>query len=559
MKKAMNQSKLISILNGISILALAIMLILLLAYSSINSKLVTDTEKRFALTQSANQFKDGSAYLTNEVRAYAATGDKTHYDNYYNEVNNLKNRDKGVASMQAIGITAAEQDMINQMSSLSNKLVPLEEEAMRNVQEGNLQEAIDYVYGSDYSNSLTKINSLKEQFISTLNDRTAQEIQSLNTVSSVIKFFMFLAVILVGVMQVFVITVIRKRILVPVIAVRDQMGEISQGNLSAEFPLEPDTSEIGMLVASIHETKRELKKYIKDIDFHLAQMAKGKMDLTIGNDYRGEFQPIQRAMRQILDALNNALSQINQTAGLVSVESEQMASDAQILSSGVVQQASAIEELSASIQSLSGQVKDTSQDADNARKCSVDLAAQLQICNDKMHGLTAAMEDISKSSQEINGIIKTIEDISFQTNILALNAAVEAARAGETGKGFAVVADEVQSLANKSSLAAKDITKLIETSMELVQHGTDLSNDTTKALAAGVTGSQTSANLVQRIADSAQQQAESLDQLTRGVEQIASVVQTNAATSEKSATSAEELNTQAGELKESVQRFQLRR
>ena len=161
MKKAMNQSKLISILNGISILALAIMLILLLAYSSINSKLVTDTEKRFALTQSANQFKDGSAYLTNEVRAYAATGDKTHYDNYYNEVNNLKNRDKGVASMQAIGITAAEQDMINQMSSLSNKLVPLEEEAMRNVQEGNLQEAIDYVYGSDYSNSLTKINSLK--------------------------------------------------------------------------------------------------------------------------------------------------------------------------------------------------------------------------------------------------------------------------------------------------------------------------------------------------------------------------------------------------------------
>lgn len=218
-----------------------------------------------------------------------------------------------------------------------------------------------------------------------------------------------------------------------------------------------------------------------------------------------------------------------------------------------------MEELSASVQALSSQVNNTSKDADNARQSSLDAAQKLQICNEKMEDLTTAMGDISKSSHEISGIIKTIEDISFQTNILALNAAVEAARAGMAGKGFAVVADEVQSLANKSSIAAQDITKLITTSMKLVEHGTALSADTTRTLAMGVDGANRSTELVERIARSATEQAESLNQITLGMNQISDVVQTNAATAEKSSVSAQELRGQAEELKRSTQRFQLRR
>ncbi|MCI8950987.1 MAG: methyl-accepting chemotaxis protein [Lachnospiraceae bacterium] len=559
MKRAMNQSKLILILNGISILALIFMVVLLFISSSVNRKLNIANEDRFNLTYNANRFMNGSAYLTNEVRAYASTGNQEHYDNYWNEINNLKNRDIGVAAMQEIGITSSEQSMIDQMSSISNNLVPLEEQAMKNVQGGQMAEALDYVYGTDYNTSIAEINSLKEQFLSALDMRTKAEVNSLSLRSTVIQVLIVISLFLVAVLQLLINMVTKKRILNPVIAVKDQMSEISQGNLSANFFLESDTSEIGMLVESIHETKRELKKYIQDIDSKLAMMADGKMDLSIDLNYRGEFLPIQKAMSQILDALNAALSKINQTASEVSEEAEKMANDAQVLSHGAVEQAAAVEELSSSIQSLSSQVNLTSEDAKNARKSSTDAASQLTACNQKMRDLTQAMEDISQSSRQISGIIKIIEDISFQTNILALNAAVEAARAGSAGKGFAVVADEVQSLATKSSVAAQDITKLIESSLRLVEHGTALSNDTTQSLATGVTGAQQSTVLIERIAESALQQAEMLRQLTEGMEQISDVVQTNASTAEKSAASAQELHSQAQELKESVQKFQLRR
>lgn len=558
MKKAMNQSILTLILNGGSILALLFMMYSLFTYSRVNGQLNEAYKERFDLTYNANRFMNGSSYLTNEVRAFAATGDKKHYDNYWNEINNLKNRDQGVAAMQEIGITDQEQAMIDKMSSLSNELVPLEEEAMNQVQEGELQEALNYVYGTEYSTAIAEINSVKEQFLSDLDERTGNEVKNLGRRSDFIRLAMILALVMVGALQITNQTVTRKKILKPVIAVRDQMKEISCGNLSAEFALEPDTSEIGMLVQSIHETKQELKKYINDIDAKLAQMAQGNMDMVIGDDYRGEFQPIQKAMRQILEALNSALSQINQSAEHVTAESEQVADGAQILSRGAMDQASAVEELTANIQELSGQVDNSSADADHARKSSMDAARQLELCNTKMEELTRAMEDISKSSLEIGGIIKTIEDISFQTNILALNAAVEAARAGETGKGFAVVADEVQSLANKSSEAAQNITSLIEDSIKLVQEGTALSADTTEALAAGVLGARRSTELVERIAESAEQQVEALRQLTQGMEQISDVVQTNAATAEKSAASASELLEQAHDLKGSVQKFRLR-
>ena len=460
--------------------------------------------------------------------------------------------------MQEIGISSEEQDMINRMSALSNELVPLEEEAMKKVEQGHIQEAIDYVYGADYSASTQQINALKEQFLSTLNARTAQEVKQLHLQRNMIQIFMIFILILVGVIQCINMFIIRKRILSPVIAIKNEMIKISKGNLSEQFSLEPNTSEIGLLVASIHETKHEFKKYISDIDSKLSQMADGNMSLTVDSDYRGEFLPIQTAMSEILNALNDALSRINVTAENVSQQSEKMASSAETLSHGAIEQASTVKKLSKGIQDITEQVKRTSEDADNAKTYSVDSTVQLEVCKQKMKELTSAIEDIAKSSRQIGGIIKTIEDIALQTNLLALNAAVEAARAGEAGKGFVVVANEVQNLASKSSESAQNITKLIEESVRLVAYGTSLSEQTTTSLSSVVSTAHQTADIVEHIAESATSQAQSLKELTFGMEQISTVVQTNASTAEESASFAKDLYGQAEQLKIAVQKFQLR-
>lgn len=559
MKKSINQSTLTLILNGISILSLIFMGLALFSNSHIRSLLNTANEERFELTYNANRFMNGSAYLTNEVRAFATTGEQQHYDNYWLEINEWKNRDIGVAAMQEIGITEEEQAMIDKMSAVSNQLVPLEEEAMNMVLDGDREGAVAYVYGKEYNTAIAQINSLKEQFLADLDSRTTARVDDLNYQAAFIRKAMLAALILIAFIQLIIMFTTIFKVLRPVIAVRDQMGEISKGNLSTKFALKPNTSEIGMLVESIHETKRELKKYIQDIDDKLAQMAEGTMDITIGDDYRGEFLPIQNAMRQILDSLNHALSQISLTADQVSNESEQMASDAEVLSNGTVRQASAVEELSASIQEIYERVDHTSKDADTAKHSSEEASKQLEICSQKMEALTNAMNDISQASTQIGGIIKTIEDISFQTNILALNASVEAARAGEAGKGFAIVAGEVQNLANKSSVSAQDIAELIENSMKLVQYGSSLTTETTESISAVVSSAQDSTTMIERIAASAAAQSHSLRQITEGMEQIADVVQTNATAARESAKLARELQSQAEGLKVSVHKFRLRK
>lgn len=558
MKKTINQSTLTIILNGASIFVLFLMAFSLLAYHGANRKFDVAMENRFQLTYNANKFMNASSHLTNEVRAFASTGNKEHYDHYWDEVNNEKNRESGIAAMQEIGISSEEQDMINRMSALSNELVPLEEEAMKKVEQGHIQEAIDYVYGADYSASTQQINALKEQFLSTLNARTAQEVKQLHLQRNMIQIFMIFILILVGVIQCINMFIIRKRILSPVIAIKNEMIKISKGNLSEQFSLEPNTSEIGLLVASIHETKHEFKKYISDIDSKLSQMADGNMSLTVDSDYRGEFLPIQTAMSEILNALNDALSRINVTAENVSQQSEKMASSAETLSHGAIEQASTVKKLSKGIQDITEQVKRTSEDADNAKTYSVDSTVQLEVCKQKMKELTSAIEDIAKSSRQIGGIIKTIEDIALQTNLLALNAAVEAARAGEAGKGFVVVANEVQNLASKSSESVQNITKLIEESVRLVAYGTSLSEQTTTSLSSVVSTAHQTADIVEHIAESATSQAQSLKELTFGMEQISTVVQTNASTAEESASFAKDLYGQAEQLKIAVQKFQLR-
>ena len=239
--------------------------------------------------------------------------------------------------------------------------------------------------------------------------------------------------------------------------------------------------------------------------------------------------------------------------------SDQMASGAQALSQGSVQQAASVEELAATIAGISEHVQKTARNAADARDHSVRSGEETAVCNQEMKEMVAAMDEIGKRSTEIGKIIKTIEDIAFQTNILALNAAVEAARAGEAGKGFAVVADEVRNLAGKSASASKSTSELIQGAVTAVEKGMEIATETAQSLEKVVVSSQAISGLVDKIAEAAVEQSNSLEQVTGGMNQISNVVQTNSATAEESAATSEELSSQSQVLRNLVRQFKLRK
>ena len=557
MKKAMKQSTLVTVMNFGSILLLACIITTFIMVVVLNARIDTANENRIALTLNAKRFMDGSAYLTNEVRAYAATGDQAHYDNYWNEADTLQNTTVGVENMKKIGLTEAEQNMVEEMLTISNDLIPLEEDAMKNVQAGKMSDAIAFVYGEEYEQAITKIKNIQTDFLDTMEQRTADAISALSSTNLALEIVTFVLIALVVAMQLLTFFVVRKRVLRPIAAVKEEMGAISQGNLSSDFTLEPDTSEIGMLVDSIHNTRSTLRNYIGDISEKLTQIASGNLTVRADTQYIGDFTPIQRALETILSSLNNTLNQINTAAEQVSTGASQVSSGAQALAAGSTEQASSVEELTVSIGKIAEQATENSENVKVANQYVEQAGAGVNAGNEHMTQLTEAMADIGSASNQIASITRVIEDIAFQTNILALNAAIEAARAGSAGKGFAVVADEVRSLAGKSAEAAKQTVELIQNSVATVLKGTQLTAQTAQILQDVGKSAIKVVESVTKIEQASAEQASAIEQIKQGLTQVSSVVQTNAATAEENSATSEEMSAQAATLREEVGKFKL--
>ena len=217
-----------------------------------------------------------------------------------------------------------------------------------------------------------------------------------------------------------------------------------------------------------------------------------------------------------------------------------------------------MEELAATIQDISSHVHDTAHNTAEANESVQQSYTLMNACDEQLQGMETSMDEISRNSQEVGKIIKTIEDIAFQTNILALNAAVEAARAGTAGKGFAVVADEVRNLAGKSAEASKNTAALIENALAAVQRGTGIAGETAKSLERVVEGVEAVGKAGDEISRNSAQEAASAQQVNQGIEQISCVVQTNSATAEESAATSDDLLHQAKTLLALVQKFKLR-
>lgn len=345
----------------------------------------------------------------------------------------------------------------------------------------------------------------------------------------------------------------------PLHKLRESANNIVEGHFDITIDYE-SRDELGNLADAFRNMTSILNSIISDASRLLSEMANGNFDVRTEAEehYVGNFQNLLSSIRKLNRDLSITLGRINQSADQVASGSDQVSNGSQALSQGATEQAAAVQQLAATITDISNQIKDTADNASEARNESNIAGNEVEKCNAQMKEMVAAMEEISNTSDEIGKIIKTIEDIAFQTNILALNAAVEASRAGTAGKGFAVVADEVRELAGKSSEASKNTAELIESSLQAVARGKQIADSTAQTLVNVVNVVSKTSTKVKNIADAAEEQAGSVQQVTVGVDQISTVVQNNSSTAQESASASQILSGQAAMLKNLVAKFTLR-
>ncbi len=354
-----------------------------------------------------------------------------------------------------------------------------------------------------------------------------------------------------------VICLIRTRALTqPLISLGVVAQNFAKGKLDSQIT-RSSNDEIGDLEEIFATTQSNLKSIIADIASVLHGVSNKDLTVTTGAVYPGDFQAIRDSLYGITSAMNHTISRVRTSASLVESSAVQVANGAQALAQGSTQQASSVEELSATAQEISDKINHTASQAEAAEKQTLAARNSLDRSSQKMRDLVSAMDQIQDTSNQIQGIIKTIDDIAFQTNILALNAAVEAARAGEAGKGFAVVADEVRNLAGKSAEASQTTQELIQASIEAVKQGNNLMAETAQGMDETAENASLVMDSIVQIAQSSLEEAEALSSITMGLGQISSVVQNNAATAEESAASSEELSGQATILENLMAEFKL--
>ncbi|MEG2769214.1 MAG: methyl-accepting chemotaxis protein [Oscillospiraceae bacterium] len=335
---------------------------------------------------------------------------------------------------------------------------------------------------------------------------------------------------------------------------------LAHGDLSTEMEDVNTKDETKVLANSTVTIVEALKLVISDLSNCLTEFGNGNFTAKLQHQeiFIADFEPLGIAINKIIDQLSAAIVQIRISSEEVAGGSDQVSSGAQALSQGATEQASSVQELSATIQEIYSQVQQNAKDALTANENAAIVEKEIENGDEQMHNLTKAMEDINDSSSKIGKIIKTIEDIAFQTNILALNAAVEAARAGEEGKGFTVVADEIRRLAEKSSEAAEGTLDLIQNTLKAIKNGTKVARETAKNLRHVVNETAEVAGLVDEIAESCENQFQNIAEVTGNIDKISAVIQSNSATGEQSAATSEQLSAQAVSLEQLLAKFNLR-
>ncbi|MGN0690993.1 MAG: methyl-accepting chemotaxis protein [Oscillospiraceae bacterium] len=362
-------------------------------------------------------------------------------------------------------------------------------------------------------------------------------------------------ILFIGAGSAVVIAVTRSQ-LKPLKNISAAADRIASGELSATFDYNAG-DEIGTLCANFARCTDITRKYIADISEKLDRLAGGDFTVTVDEDYIGDFAPIKASLNNIIGSMRNTLNNIDAASKQVSMGAGNVAQTAADLAAGVSDQTESVSRLNDDIAAIMDKVRESSSIADDARVLAGNAKERIEDSNREMEKLLKAMAEISAMSAETAKIVKTIDDIAFQTNILALNASVEAARAGAAGKGFTVVADEVRNLAGKSAEAANRTSKLISQTTEAIEAGAALADSTAGSLAEAVDNTISVDENISRISEFTREQARYMDEISENIRTITDVIGSTSGSTQSEAALSEELSGQAEMLDKLISEFKL--
>lgn len=426
-----------------------------------------------------------------------------------------------------------------------------------NLMKTDPKQAQTYYQNTILSNLTTlvgKLDEIVEQESKLSEESMAQMSKSIQDMYRFCGICLILALLcLISLIQYVLVHIVK-----PIVQITNKSRPLQEGKLKLDLNYHAK-NELGDLAGTLRESMDLIHNYVEDLKNIMEQLAQGNFNVATSKAYIGDFQSIEEALNSLTSTLSGTMQNIFLAERQVSANASQLSSSAQSLAQGATEQAGYVKELYDTLEHLSSTAERNVQETSDAQENAQLTGKQVSISSQQMDHLVEAMGDINTSSQEINKIVDTIENIAFQINILSLNASVEAARAGESGRGFAVVAEEIGNLAAKSDEAAKATKTLIENSVHATERGGKIVDEVSVSLKKTLELVMQSNDAITSIAEAVHSEAESIAQVTTGISQISSVVEMNSASSEEAAAVSTELFEQVHILEEQTRRFQLKR